>query len=95
MNQPKSGASSNDTERRFLFQTTRRTISYRSLLLSLNETQYSPTPNVDDSTVAITQVLNDRLTPQVKHIDVLVTWMNKQFFRKRLRQSHVIVSLNK
>ena len=75
--QPEPGASTNDAEMRPLFQATRRTLCYRSLCQSLNEAQIYPTPSFDDSTATIAQVLNDRLTPRVKHIDVLVTWLNE------------------
>ena len=32
----------------------------------------------------IAQVLNDRLTPRVKHIDVIISWINNQFGRDRM-----------
>ena len=81
--QPEPGASTNDCEMRSLFHASRKTITYRNTLQSLNESQTSPTPTFEDNAATIKQVLNDRLTPRVKHIDVLVSWLNEQFSRDK------------
>ena len=82
--QPEPGEGSvNDAETIALFQVTRKTVWYRSILQSLNVPQPSPTPTFEDNKATITQVLNDRLTPRVRHIDVLVAWFNEQFTRER------------
>ena len=82
--QPEPGASANDAETRALFYTTRKTINYRNILVSLNNAQPGPTPTFDDNKATIAQVLKDRLTPRVRHIDVLVAWLNDQFSRERI-----------
>ena len=82
--QPEPGASANDAETRALFYTTRKTNCYRNILVSLNHTQPGPTPTFDDNKATIAQVLKDRLTPRVRHIDVLVAWLNDQFSRERI-----------
>ena len=51
---------------------------------SLNAPQPGPTPIFEDNQATIAQVLNDRLTPRVRHIDVLVAFVNDQFSRERL-----------
>ena len=82
--QTEPGGSVNEAETRSLFQATRRTIWYRNILQSLNVPQAHPTPTFEDNQATITQVLNDRLTPRVRHIDVLVAWLNEQFSRERI-----------
>ena len=81
--QPEPGGSVNEAETRALFQTTRKTIWYRSILQSLHIPQHHPTPTFEDNQATIAQVLNDRLTPRIRHIDVLVAWLNDQFLRER------------
>ena len=82
--QPEPAASTNDAEAISLFQATRRTLAYRSILRSLDIAQKHPTPTHKDSTATIAQVLNDRLTPGVKHIDINISWINNQFGRNRM-----------
>ena len=50
----------------------------------MNVPQSGPTPIFEDNQATIAQVLNDRLTPRVRHIDVLVAFVNDQFSRERL-----------
>lgn len=78
--QSEPGASTNDVEMRSLF----KTLCYHSICHSLNEIQEHPTHSFNISSSIIAQVLNDRITHQVKHIDMVVIWLNEQFFRKRL-----------
>ena len=80
--QPTPGGSVNDAETRSLFQATRKTAWFRSILQSLNVPQVHPTPTFEDNRATIAQVMNDRLTPRVRHIDVLVAWLNDQFARE-------------
>ena len=82
--QPEPAASTNDAEVISLFQATRRTLAYRSILGSLDTPQNQPTPTHEDNEATIAQVLNDRLTPRVKHIDVIISWLNNQFGRERM-----------
>ena len=82
--QPEPGASTNDAEVRSLYQATRRTLAYRSILASLGQPQQYPTPTFEDNAATIAQVLNDKLTPRVKHIDLLLKWLNNQFSRERM-----------
>jgi hypothetical protein len=82
--QPEPGGSVNDAETRALFQTTRKTVWFRNILQSLNAPQQEPTPTFEDNKATIAQVLNDRLTPRVRHIDVLVAWLNEQFSRAKV-----------
>ena len=38
----------------------------------------NPTIAYEDNSATISQVLKDRLTPQVKHLDLKVTWLHQQ-----------------
>ena len=49
----RTGDSVNDAETRALFQATRKTVWYRSILQSLNVPQPIPTPNFEDNKVTI------------------------------------------
>ena len=82
--QAEPAGSVNDSETRSLFQASRKTVWYRSIMQSLNAPQSGPTPIFEDNKATIAQVLNDRLTPCVRHIDVLVAFVNDQFSRERL-----------
>lgn len=75
--QPEPTGSSNNGETRSLFSTTRQTLIYRSLLASLPSPQQHPTLIFDDNKATLAQVSKDHLKPQVKHIDVLLTWLNE------------------
>ena len=35
-------------------------------------------PTHEDNAATIAQVINDRLTPRVKHVDILIGWLNEQ-----------------
>ena len=40
-------------------------------------------------------MIKDRLTPRIRHIDVLVAWMNEQFARERLAPVYTATMNNK
>ena len=77
-------ASTNDSEIRSMFHATKRTLLYRSILRSMGMTQDVPTPTHEDNAAAISQVMSDRLTPRVKHIDTLISFLNEQYSRQRI-----------
>ena len=62
---------------------------------SLNAPQPGPTPIFEDNQATIAQVLNDRLTPRVRHNDVLVDFINDQFSRERLTPIYFASEKNK
>ena len=93
--QPEPGGSVNDSETRALYHTSRKTVWYRNILLSLKSPQIGPTPTFEDNKATIAQVIKDRLTPRIRHIDVLVAWMNEQFARERLAPVYTATMDNK
>ena len=60
--QPEVTVSTNDAEVRALFQTTKRTLLYRDVLVSLGVPQQYPTPEYEDNALTIAHVIKDRLT---------------------------------
>ena len=74
----------NNYETRSQYYTARKIIFYRNILLCLNSPQRGPTPIFGDNKATIVQVRRDRLTPRIRHINLLVTWMNEQFAREKI-----------
>ena len=68
---------------------------YRNILLSLNSPQIGPTPTFEDNKATIAQVIKDRLTSRIRHIDFLVAWMNEQFVRERIAPVYTATNDNK
>ena len=68
---------------------------YRNILLSLNSPQIGPTPTFEDNKATIAQVIKDRLTSRIRHIDVLVAWINEQFVRERMTSLYTATNDNK
>lgn len=83
--QPDIAASTNDAEVQALFQATKRTLLYRSILRSIDIPQEEPTPTYEDNAATIAQVMNNQLTPRVKHIDILIGWLHEQATRQRMK----------
>ena len=81
--QPDTAASTTDAEICSLFQTAKRTVSYRRLLLSIGRASPTATPIFEDNAATIAQVLRDRITPRTKHLDILITWLHEQYSRER------------
>ena len=75
--QPDTSTSTTDAEIRSLYQTAKRTVSYRRLLLSMGQLHPNPTYIFEDNNATIAQVLRDGLTPRTKHLDILVTWLHE------------------
>lgn len=69
---------------RSLFHATKKRICYRNTLQSLHESQVSHNPTFEDNAATIKHILNDCITSQVKHIAVLVSWLNEQFCRDKI-----------
>ena len=68
----------NGSKIRALHLCVRRIIVHRRFLMSAGHPIQGPTIAYEDNSATITQVLKDRLTPQVKHMDLKVTWMHQQ-----------------
>ena len=71
-----------------LFQTAKRMVSYRRLLLSIGRASPTATPIFEDNAATIAQVLRDRITPRTKHLDILITWLHEQYSQERFVPIH-------
>ena len=73
---------SNGSEARSLFKCTKGTIRYRRFFDSIGRPLNHPTPTHEDNEATISQVLKDRLTPEVKHLDVIICWLHQQHLNR-------------
>ena len=82
--QPDTESSTTDAEIRALFQTAKRTATYCQLLLLLGRAHEKAKSKLKDNAAKIAQVLRDRMTPHIKHLDILITWLHEQYSRQHL-----------
>ena len=75
--QPSVAPSTNASEIHAMFKGSKRTIQARRFFQSIGSPIAHPTPIFSDSQTTITQVFKDRLTPQVRHLDVMVCWLSE------------------
>ena len=68
----------NGSEIQALHTCVRRIIVHRQFLASAGHPISAPTIAYEDNSATISQVLKDRLTPQIKHLDLKVTWLHQQ-----------------
>lgn len=69
---------SNGAEIRALSTGFKKTIGIRQFVTNLGMPISNPTPTHEDNMATIQQVVKDRLTPHVRHLDVLITWLSDQ-----------------
>ena len=85
INQPDMTTSTYDAEVRALWHVIKQTLLYRKILRSINIPQRIPTPIYEDNAATNTQAINNRLTPRVKHIGILIGWFNEWYSRERMQ----------
>ena len=81
--------STNASEIRAMFNGSKLTIQYRRFFQSLGSRIPHPTPVLTDSETTLTQVFKDRLTPQVRHLDVMVCWLHEHKTRETIMPKYV------
>lgn len=59
----------------------KQALQIRLLLANLSIDISEPTIVHEDNHATIQQVLKDRLTPQIKHLDVLITWLHEHHLK--------------
>lgn len=79
---------SNGSEIRALYIGVRKTFCIRNFLLSIGHRLQHPTPMFEDNLATISQVLHNRIAPQARPIDVLVTGLNEHYLRGTYAISH-------
>ena len=86
---------SNHSELETLLLCVKKTLYIRRILYCLGYPQLDPTDIYEDNQATIAEVINDRLTPQVRHLDVKITWLHEQFIRSVFKLIYVHTSLQK
>ena len=76
--QPVTADCTNGSEVRALHTCIRRVIIHRRFLTSGGFPVGPPTRAFEDNSATISQVIKDRLTPHVKHLDMKVLWLHQQ-----------------
>jgi len=79
--QTQTALHSNGAEIRALQSGVKTTLHIRQFMATIGHPITHPTPTYEDNQATIHQVLQDRLTPQVRHLDVLITWLHEQYIR--------------
>ena len=59
----------------------KRTQIIRRWMTSMGRPLPTPTPIFEDNQATIAQVLKDRLTPNIKHLDIPVTYLHELYIR--------------
>ena len=68
----------NGSEIRAFFTGVKRTKIFRRFFESLGRTIKGPTPSYEDNDATIHQIQADKLTPRIKHLDIMMTWLHEQ-----------------
>ena len=69
----------NSAEVRALFTMAKKTEIARRWMASMGRPIRDPTPIFEDNQATITQVMKDRLTPNIKHVDVPITYLHELY----------------
>jgi len=67
----------NGSEIRSFFKGIKRTILFRRFLESVGKPVKGPTPAYEDNDAAILQIKADKLTPRIKHLDIMMSWSHE------------------
>ena len=87
--QTETALHSNGAEIRALATGVKQTIGIRQFFTNLGISISDPTPTHEDNMATIQQVIKDRLTPQVRHLDVLITWLSDQHNKGIFKPSYI------
>ena len=71
----------NGSEIKALFKGTKKTKIFRRFLESAGRPSTHPTPIYEDNDATIAQILKDRLTPRIKHLDIPMTILHEDHRR--------------
>ena len=75
---------SNNSELASLLVCVKKTVAIRHLLHCLGYPQLAPTIISEHNQATIAEVTNNCLTPQVHHLDTMITWLHENFIKKIL-----------
>ena len=85
----------NGAEIRAFFTGVKRTIVFRRFFESLGKAIQGPTISYEDNNAAIQQIQAGQLTPRVKHLDIMMTWLHEQHLYERFVAIYCNTDLNK
>ena len=85
----------NGSEIRAFFTGVKRTIVFRRFFESLGKIIKGPTISYEDNNAAIQQMHADKLTPRIKHLDIMMTWLHEQHTYQNYVAVYCNTSLNK
>ena len=57
------------------------TLELRRFLESMNDSVFGPTQIIEDNQVTIIQIKKDRITPRIRQLDIVLTWLRCQCIR--------------
>ena len=84
----------NSAEVRALFTMAKRTEIFRRWMTSMGRPIKDPTPIFEDNKATIAQVLKDRLTPNIKHVDVPICYLHELYLNGVFHPNYVDTSKN-
>jgi len=85
----------NGSEIRAFFTGVKRTKIIRRCVVSLGRTSKGPTPSYEDNDATIHQIQANKLTPKIKHLDIMMTWLHEQDAYKIFVTIYCRTDLNK
>ena len=89
------GTGTNITETTAIFKDVKRTLEARRFLESMNKGTPYPTPFIEDNQETITQINKDRLTPRVKQLNIITTWLHYHYNCGTFIPIYIKIHLNK
>ena len=85
----------NGSEIRAFFKGVKRTKTLRRFFESLGRIIKGPTPSYEDNDATIHQIQANKLTPKIKHLDIMMTWLHEQDAYKIFVTIYCRTDLNK
>ena len=67
------------TETTSIYKGVMITLEIRRFLKSMNGSVPGPTQIIEDNQATIIQIKKDRLTPHIRQLDILLTWLHYQY----------------
>ena len=84
----------NSTEIKSLFKGTKKTKIFRRFMESMGRPLTHPSPTYEDNNATISQILKDRLTPRIKHLDIPMTILHEDHQREICVAAYCPTDLN-
>ena len=89
------GTCTNITETTSIYKGVKRTLEIRRFLESMNDSVSGPTPVFEDNQATIVQIKKDRLTPRIRQLDMVLTWLHYQYVRGTFSPLYIVTTNNK